>query len=54
MPEPKVYEFSKHIGALWVTQDTNVQKLGAKLSIDPSELLAMINGLLSHSSQNKA
>jgi transcriptional regulator with XRE-family HTH domain len=44
MPEPKVYEFSKHIGALCVTRDTNVHKLGAKLGVDPTELLRMING----------
>jgi hypothetical protein len=44
MPEPKVYEFSKHIGALCVTRDTNVHKLGAKLGIDPAVLLSMING----------
>jgi transcriptional regulator with XRE-family HTH domain len=44
MPEPKVYEFSKHIGALCVTRDTNVHKLGAKLGIDPMELLRMVNG----------
>jgi hypothetical protein len=44
MPEPKVYEFSKHIGALCVTRDTNVFKLGAKLGVDPMELLRMING----------
>ena len=31
MPDPKPYEFSKHIGALCVTRDTNVHKLGAKL-----------------------
>ena len=40
----KVYEFSKHIGALCVKRDTNVHKLGAKLGIDPTELLSMING----------
>jgi hypothetical protein len=44
MPEPKVYEFSKHIGALCVQRDTNVHKLGAKLGMDPMELLRMING----------
>jgi transcriptional regulator with XRE-family HTH domain len=44
MPEPKVYEFSKHIGALCVTRDTNVHKLGARLGIDPMELMRMING----------
>jgi putative sterol carrier protein len=44
MPLTKVYEFSKHIGALCVTRDTNVHKLGAKLVIDPAVLLSMING----------
>jgi hypothetical protein len=44
MPEPKVYEFSKHVGALCVARDTNVFKLGAKLGVDPMELLRMING----------
>jgi hypothetical protein len=43
MPEP-VYAFSQHIGTLCVTHDTNVHKLGAKLGIDPAELLKMING----------
>ena len=44
MPDQKVYEFSKHIGALCVTRGTDVYKLGAKLGIDPAELLRMING----------
>jgi hypothetical protein len=44
MPPPKVYAFSQHISSLCVTRDTNVFKLGAKLSIDPAELLRMING----------
>jgi hypothetical protein len=44
MPEPKVFEFSKHIGALCATRGTDVYKLGAKLGIDPMELLRMING----------
>jgi hypothetical protein len=44
MPEPVVYEFSKHIVALCVRANTNVFKLGEKLGIDPAELLAMING----------
>jgi hypothetical protein len=44
MPEPKVYEFSKHIGALCVTRGTDVYKLGPKLGMDPMELLRMING----------
>jgi hypothetical protein len=44
MPEPKVYEFSKHIGALCVTRGTDVYKLGPKLGLEPSELLKMING----------
>jgi hypothetical protein len=44
MPESKVYEFSKYIGTLCVTRDTNVHKLGEKLGVDPMELLRMING----------
>ena len=44
MPEPKVFEFSKHIGAICVTRDTNVHELGAKLGVDPIVLLSMING----------
>ena len=44
MPNPMVCGFSKHIGALCVTRDTNVHKLGAKLGIEPMELLKMING----------
>lgn len=44
MPEPKVYAFSQHIGALRVTRETNVHKLGAKLGVNPRELLRMING----------
>lgn len=38
MPQPKVYEFSKHIGPLCVTRDTDVYKLGARLGVDPLEL----------------
>ncbi len=44
MTEPKVYEFSKHIGALCVRANKNVFELGEKLGIDPAELLRMING----------
>jgi transcriptional regulator with XRE-family HTH domain len=44
MPGAKVYEFSKHIGALCASRGTGVYKLGAKLGIDPMELLRMING----------
>jgi hypothetical protein len=44
MPEPKVYEFSEHICALCATRGTEVFRLGAKLGIDPMELLQMING----------
>jgi hypothetical protein len=44
MPEPKVYEFSRHIGVLCATRGTDVFRLGTKLGIDPMELLQMING----------
>jgi hypothetical protein len=40
MPKLKVYAFSQHIGNLCVTHDTKVHKLGAKLGIDPAELVA--------------
>jgi hypothetical protein len=44
MPEPKAYQFSKHICALCATRGTDVFRLGSKLGIDPMELLQMING----------
>ena len=44
MTEPKVYEFSKHVGTLCVRANKNVHTLGEKLGIDPMELLRMING----------
>jgi hypothetical protein len=44
MPEPKVYEFTNHIASLCATRGTDVFRLGAKLGIDPMELLQMING----------
>jgi hypothetical protein len=44
MPEPKIYEFSRHICALCTTRGTDVFRLGNKLGIDPMELLQMING----------
>jgi hypothetical protein len=44
MPEPQVYEFSKHIADLCATRETDVFKLAAKLRMDPMELLQMING----------
>jgi hypothetical protein len=44
MPEPKVYEFSKHIGDLCATKGKDIFRLGAQLGIDPMELLQMING----------
>ena len=44
MPEPKTYEFSRHIRVLCATQGTDVFMLGRKLRIDPITLLLMING----------
>jgi hypothetical protein len=44
MPEPKVYEFSKHICALCAARSTDVFRLAGKLRMDPIELLQMING----------
>jgi hypothetical protein len=44
MPEPKAYEFTNHIVALCASRCTDVFRLGAKLGIDPMELLKMING----------
>jgi hypothetical protein len=44
MLEPKVYDFSKHIADLCATRGKDVFKLAAKLSMDPIELLQMING----------
>ena len=44
MPEPQANEFSGHIRALCATRGTDVFRLGAKLGIDPMELLQMING----------
>jgi hypothetical protein len=44
LADRKIYEFSKHVGALCVKRDTNVIKLGVKLGIDPLELLKMISG----------
>ena len=41
---PKPYRFSTYVGNLCVTRGTDVFKLGAKLSMDPIELLRMING----------
>jgi hypothetical protein len=36
--------FAVHIGTLCVTTDRNVHKMGAKIGIEPMELLSMING----------
>jgi hypothetical protein len=44
MPEPKAYEFSKHIGALCVRANKNVHTLGVKLGVEPMQLLDMITG----------
>jgi hypothetical protein len=44
MPTPKVYEFSRYFGALCVAKGTDVYKLGLKLGIEPSDLLALLNG----------
>ena len=41
---PKPCRFSAYVGNLCVTRGTDVFKLGAKLGIDPIELLRMING----------
>jgi hypothetical protein len=54
MPEPKVYEFSQHIGALCATRGSDVYKPGAKLNIDPMERLRMINGKIMPSKQSSA
>jgi hypothetical protein len=48
MPKFKVYAFSQHIGNLCVTHDTNVHKLGAKLGIDPAELLLRMGSRPTH------
>jgi hypothetical protein len=44
MPEPNVYEFSKHIGAICVRANKNLHTLDAALGINPMLLLRMING----------
>jgi plasmid maintenance system antidote protein VapI len=44
MAAQKVYEFSKHMGALCARAGKNVYDLAPKLGLLPSELLAMING----------
>jgi hypothetical protein len=44
MPEPKVYEFSKHIGAICIRANKNLHTLDAALGVDPMLLLRMING----------
>ena len=44
MAAPKVYEFSKHIGALCVRAGKNVHDLGPRVGVLPTELLRMING----------
>jgi transcriptional regulator with XRE-family HTH domain len=44
MSEYKIYEFSRHIGALCARRHTNIQELGAKLGVHPMLLLSMING----------
>jgi hypothetical protein len=44
MPEPKVYEFSRHISALCAATGKDVFMLGRKLGVDPLELLRTING----------
>ena len=41
---PKPYRFSTYVGGLCVNRGTDVFKLGAKLGMDPIELLRMING----------
>jgi hypothetical protein len=48
---PPAYEFSKHIGALCASRGTDVYNLGAKLGIDPMELLQMINGKVTPTKQ---
>jgi hypothetical protein len=40
----KVYEFSKHVGALCARAGKNVHDLGPSVGVLPSELLDMING----------
>jgi hypothetical protein len=44
MPEPQAYEFTNHIAALCASRGTDLFRLGAKLGMDPVELLQMING----------
>jgi hypothetical protein len=39
----KVYEFSRHVGALCARAGKNVYTLAPKLGLEPSELLDMIN-----------
>jgi hypothetical protein len=44
MPEPEIYEFSKHIADLCANRGTDIFKLAGNLRVDPTELLQMING----------
>jgi hypothetical protein len=44
---------SRRIGALYATRGTEVYKLGAKLGIDPMELLRMINGKVMPTKANR-
>jgi hypothetical protein len=44
MAARRVYEFSKHVGALCARAGKNVYDLAPKVGLLPSELLAMING----------
>jgi hypothetical protein len=44
MPPPKVYAFPEYIRELCVKRCTNVHALGAKLGVDPLEMLKMIDG----------
>jgi hypothetical protein len=41
---PKVYAFSKHVGALCARAGKSVYEIGPRLGVTPIELLQMING----------
>jgi hypothetical protein len=44
MPPSRVYAFPQYVRELCVKRRTNVHALGAKLRLDPMELLKMIDG----------
>jgi hypothetical protein len=46
LPQHRVFEFTKHVGHLCTRREVDIGRLAERLTMNPTELLKMINGRL--------